>query len=104
MSGIFRHLRRSAGSPSDNAGEGAWQGSELRRTAENDARGQASESAARSQAAENETRRQAADAEARRQAGENETRRQAADAKARRQSAANEARHRVDADPPAADA
>jgi hypothetical protein len=94
MFGIFRRLPRSSPSPGDKAEDSLRLVRESRRTDENDARGQASERAARSQAAVNETRRQASDAEARRRAAVNETRRQASDAEARRQGAENEARHR----------
>jgi hypothetical protein len=93
MSNIFRHLRRSSPIPGGNSEDGARLARESRRTAENDARGQASERTARSQAAENEARRQASDAKARTQAAENEARRQVSVAEAHRQGAENEARH-----------
>lgn len=94
MPSFFRHLRRSAPGSADTADDSARRSRESRRTAENDARGQASEHAARIQVDANETRRQVADADARRQADANETRRQIADAEARRQAAQNEALYR----------
>ena len=97
MSGIFRRVRGRSPSPPDTAQDSARLDRESRAMAQNFARGQASEHAARSQAAENEARRQISDAETRRQAAENETRRQRSDAEARRK-AAEEARNRsVDA-------
>jgi hypothetical protein len=94
MSGIFRRLRRSSPSPHSEE-EGARQARDSRVTAQNAARREASEGAARGHAADNETRRQASDAKARRQAVENEARRQASDANARRQAAENEARRKL---------
>jgi len=93
MSSIFNRFRRGSSTPDKNADDSARLDRETRRRAENDARGQASEVTARSQAAENETRRQASEVEARRQAAENEERRLASEAEARRQGAKNEARH-----------
>jgi|SRR5271167_1275602 len=93
MSSIWRRLRRSSPTPGDTTEDGARLVRESRRTAENDARGRASERTALSQAAENEARRQASDARARTQAAENEVRRQASDAEAHRQGVENEARH-----------
>jgi len=93
MPSIFKRFRRGSSTAGENAEESARLDSETRRRAENDARGQASEVTARSQAAENETRRQASEIEARRQAAENENRRLASEAETRRQGAENEARH-----------
>jgi hypothetical protein len=94
MSSIFRRLRRRLPDPDDKAEDSVRLVLESRTTAENSARGEASERAAQSQAAENETRRQLSDAEARRQGAENETRRQLSDAEARRDGAEKEVRHR----------
>ena len=94
MSGFFRRRGRDSTDPPVTGDDGARGADEARRSAENAARGEASEQAARDQAIGNEERRQASDAEGRRQSAENETRRQASDEKARVQAAENEARYR----------
>lgn len=95
MSGLFKRRRRDSTDPAVTGEDSARRVDESRRSAENAARGGASEQAARDQAAGNEKRRQASDAEARRQSEENETRRQASDAAGRRQAEENEARYRL---------
>jgi hypothetical protein len=100
MSGIFRRLRRGSPSPGEGVEDRVRLDRESRRTAENFARGQASEREARSHAAVNEARRQVSDAEARSQGALNEARRQVSDAEARSQGAEKETGRRSEDVPP----